>query len=181
MERRHEPFARGWVKTWWQSPLGTFTYSVEGSLGRFASKPGRGNLRKWWQSSHRKWGKLSFRHPRCLPFPVHPVWHLPWRTMAGAELGLQSPYFPREHKHDRCRENVDLRVSLKASKLAWPWTWGRVRRVRRTWGRTTSHEKAGEVKGRGVEEGKESQELDTRIRDLLFLKTHNRVINRHAM
>lgn len=48
-------------------------------------------------------------------------------------------------------------------------------------GKTMSHEKAGEVKGRGVEEGKESLELDTRIRDLLFLKTHNRVINRHAM
>lgn len=48
-------------------------------------------------------------------------------------------------------------------------------------GRTMSHEKAGEVKGWGVEEGKESLELDTRIRDFLFLKTHNRVINRHAM
>lgn len=44
-----------------------------------------------------------------------------------------------------------------------------------------SHEKAGEVKGKGVEEGKESLESGTRIRDLLFLKTHNCIINRHAL
>lgn len=69
----------------------------------------------------------------CQTFPVHPAWQLPWRTTAGAELDLQSPYFPRGHNCDQCRENVDLRVSLKAWKLAWPWTWGRERRVNEPW------------------------------------------------